>query len=78
MPFGKWKGCRIRVLPDPYLSWLSGWEVLRLPKWKWLHDSLIAELDFRGLRADLADTADPPSAPVDVKPLKTQRAIGLP
>jgi uncharacterized protein (DUF3820 family) len=80
MPWGKYRGCRIRLLPDAYLSWLSGWTVLRSPKWKWLHDSLLAELKFRGLRADLADTAEPQSSPVDapIRPIKTQRAVDLP
>jgi uncharacterized protein (DUF3820 family) len=80
MPFGKYKNCRLRVLPDEYLSWLSGWDVMQKPEWKWLHDSLIAELDFRGLRADLADTPDPKPSPVDapIKSLKAQRSIELP
>jgi uncharacterized protein (DUF3820 family) len=81
MPWGKYKGCRIRVLPDAYLSWLSGWDVLQNAEWKWLHDSLIAELEFRGLRADLADTVDPVPTRVTVDatpPLKTQRAVDLP
>jgi uncharacterized protein (DUF3820 family) len=79
IPFGKYRGCRIRVLPDAYLSWLSGWNVLQNREWKWLHDSLIAELEFRGLRGDLADTPDPePRATVDVPPLSRVRTIELP
>jgi uncharacterized protein (DUF3820 family) len=59
MPWGKWKNVRVRLLPDDYLSWLTTTPILKEPRWRWLKDSLIAELEFRGLRADLADTADP-------------------
>jgi hypothetical protein len=63
MPFGKFKGVRIRLLPDSYLSWLSAAGMLQDPKWWWLRESLRAELRFRGFREDLADTEDPPPAP---------------
>ncbi len=46
------------------------------PTWRWLRDSLIAELDFRGLRADLAATPDP-EIPVEHFPLDGVRAIRL-
>ncbi len=59
MPWGKWKGTRIRLLPDAYLSWLTETPILQDPKWWYLKESLLAELRFRGLRADLADTPDP-------------------
>ena len=48
MPWGKYKGIRIRLLPDDYLSWLTTWEPIKSEKWKWLRDSVIAELKFRG------------------------------
>jgi uncharacterized protein (DUF3820 family) len=59
MPFGKWKGVRIRLIPDDYLSWLTTSDVVKDAKWKWLKDSLMAELRFRGLRDDLASTSEP-------------------
>jgi uncharacterized protein (DUF3820 family) len=59
VPFGKYKGVRIRLLPDAYLSWLTTAPMLSDPKWWWLKESLLAELRFRGLRQDLADTEDP-------------------
>ena len=62
IPFGKYKGVRIRLLPDAYLSWLTTAPMLRDQKWWWLKESLIAELRFRGLRHDLADTPDQPAA----------------
>ena len=60
IPFGKYKGCRIRLLPDDYLSWLTTAPMMRDPKWKWLWDSLISELKYRGLKYELAETPDPP------------------
>jgi len=65
MPWGKYKGVRIRLIPDSYLSWLTTAPMLMDPKWWWLKESLRAELRFRGLREDLADTEDPV---VDVAP----------
>ncbi len=65
MPWGKFKGVRIRLLPDDYLSWLTTLELLRDHRWKWLKDSLISELKFRRLRYDLADTPDP--EPIEIE-----------
>jgi len=60
MPFGKHKGVRIRLIPSDYLSWLSTAPMMRdEPRWKWLWDSLIAELKFRGLNYEQAATDDP-------------------
>lgn len=59
LPWGKFRGVRIRLVPDDYLSWLTTAPMIRAPKWKWLYDSLISELKFRGLRYDLAETVDP-------------------
>jgi uncharacterized protein (DUF3820 family) len=72
MPFGKYKGVRVRLIPDDYLSWLTSTKTLMAPtggvdRWGWLRESLLAELRFRGLRADLADTPDP-EPPKDSKP----------
>lgn len=58
MPWGKHKGTRLRLIPNEYLSWLTTTFVMRAPEWRWLKDSLIAELKFRDLRYDLADTPD--------------------
>jgi uncharacterized protein (DUF3820 family) len=60
MPFGKWKGVRIRLIPDAYLSWLTTFKPMWKPEWRWLCDSLVSELKFRGLRFDLAATEDRP------------------
>lgn len=62
IPFGKYKGVRIRLLPDDYLSFLTSIALMQDPKWKWLKDSVLSELRFRGLRADLADAPDIPGA----------------
>jgi len=59
MPYGKYKGVRIRLIPDDYLSWLTTAKMMSDRRWKWLRDSLISELKFRGLRYDLASTEDP-------------------
>jgi uncharacterized protein (DUF3820 family) len=53
MPFGKWKGVRIALLPNDYLSWLTTTFVATSPEWGWLRESLAAELRHRGLKADL-------------------------
>ena len=62
MPFGKWKGVRIRLLPDDYLSWLTTTDLIKAPKWKWLRDSLISELEFRGMNVQNWTTPDPKPA----------------
>ena len=76
MPFGKHRGVRIRLLPDDYVSWLSTASLLKDPSWAWLKESLIAELKFRGLRADLADTVEPEIAE-PAKPRLPRRAYRL-
>ena len=58
MPWGKYKGVRIRLIPDHYLSWLTTLPQMRVPEWKWLYTSVLAELRSRDLRADLASTVD--------------------
>lgn len=76
MPFGKWKGVRIRLLPVDYLSWLTTSDIMKDPKWGWLKESLIAELRFRGLSFDLAGTEDPaPKVVVQPKNNKPRRRI---
>lgn len=59
IPFGKYKGVRVRIIPDDYLSWLMTAKMMKDPRWTWLRDSVIAELKFRGLRYDLAATDEP-------------------
>jgi uncharacterized protein (DUF3820 family) len=58
IPFGKkHRGVRVRLCPDEYLSWLTSQEwFMRDSMWTWLKESLLAELRFRRLRDDLADT----------------------
>jgi len=60
IPFGKYKNVRIILLPSDYLSWLTTAPMMRQAQWKWLWDSVIAELKFRGLNYELAATDDPP------------------
>lgn len=71
MPFGKYKGVRVRLLPDDYLSWMTGCDILKLNQWNWLKESLLAELHFRGLRHDLAETPDPvvEPSPSPIRPI---------
>jgi uncharacterized protein (DUF3820 family) len=58
MPFGMHKGVRIRLLSDSYISWLTTWPGLWQAQWRWLKESVLAELRFRGLRDDLAATVE--------------------
>jgi len=46
-------------VPSDYLSWLTTAPMMRDQKWRWLWDSLIAELKFRGLAWEQAATEDP-------------------
>lgn len=60
MPWGKYRGVRIRLIPSDYLSWLTTAPMMRdEPRWKWLWDSVISELKFRGLKFELAETDEP-------------------
>jgi uncharacterized protein (DUF3820 family) len=59
MPWGRWKGTRIRLLPDEYLSWLTSSDIVLSRRWNWLRESLFAELKFRGMREDLAKSTEP-------------------
>lgn len=63
MPFGKYKGVRVRLIPDSYLSWMTTSAIVKDPQWWWIKESVLAELRYRGFRADLADTQDP-DAPI--------------
>jgi uncharacterized protein (DUF3820 family) len=68
LPFGKYRGVRLRLIPDDYLSWLTTAPMMKDDQWRWLWDSLIAELKWRGLRYDLAHTEEPvvePALPVE-------------
>ena len=55
MPWGKYRGCQIRILPDAYLSFLTTTVIFQDSKWDWLRESLLAELRHRGFRTDLAE-----------------------
>jgi uncharacterized protein (DUF3820 family) len=59
MPWGKFKGVRISLVPDDYLSFLTTTCILSDPKWDWLRESLLAELRHRGLRVEGAEGGDP-------------------
>lgn len=56
IPFGQYKGVRIRLLPDDYLSWLTTFLVD--PNWHWLRESVLAELRFRGFVTEMASVPD--------------------
>jgi hypothetical protein len=58
MPWGKYRGVRLRLLPDSYLSWLTTSRVMTDPRWNWLKDSLTAELEFRGFQLQGAQLPD--------------------
>jgi len=58
MPWGKWKRVRVSLLPDDYLSFLTTLPMLRTEQWTWLWDSILSELRFRGLRADIVDNEE--------------------
>jgi uncharacterized protein (DUF3820 family) len=74
MPFGKYKGVRIRLIPDDYLSWLTTAPMMRTPQWNWLWDSLISELKYRGLNYEQAATEDPP-VPAPVQQVGIRRKV---
>lgn len=74
MPWGRYKGVRVRLLPDSYLSFLTTIPLMRSPQWKWIWDSVIAELKFRGMREDLAATEEPlVELPVRVPPRTSRK-----
>ena len=58
MPWGKYKGVRIRLLPNDYLSWLTTTDILKARRWGWLRESLLAELRFRGFNVGVAVDVD--------------------
>jgi uncharacterized protein (DUF3820 family) len=74
MPWGKYRGVRIRCLPDDYLSWLTTSAVKEGSRWWWLRESLLAELRFRGLNVKgvLLPDAQPVPLPLAVVP-RTRR-----
>jgi uncharacterized protein (DUF3820 family) len=53
MPFGKYKGFRVSVLPSEYLGFLTTTFVFTAPQWRWLRDSVLSELRIRGLPTEL-------------------------
>jgi uncharacterized protein (DUF3820 family) len=71
IPFGKYKGVAVRHLPDAYLSWIIDSDVVRLPEWRWLRDSMVKELKARGLKHERANQPDEPEA--DPEPPRARR-----
>lgn len=55
MPFGKYKGLKIRHIPESYLSWLISEPFMADSKWHWLVESIAAEFRHRDLRFELAE-----------------------
>lgn len=76
-PFGKYKGVRIRLIPDDYLSWLTTAPMMRTSQWKWLWDSVISELKFRGLKYELAETDEPLVETIEAHPLTNRRKMRI-
>jgi uncharacterized protein (DUF3820 family) len=72
MPWGRYRGVRIRLIPDDYLSWLTTAPMMKAAQWKWLWDSVISELKYRGLKYELAAT-DEPVVEVESPPVLTVR-----
>jgi uncharacterized protein (DUF3820 family) len=64
MPWGKFKGVRIRMLPDDYLSWLTTSVMMTDQRWWWLKQSLFAEIKFRGLNVQGIELPDAQPEPV--------------
>lgn len=52
MPFGVHKGICVNLLPDAYLSFLTTIPFFNSPDWKWLRDSILSELRFRGFSTE--------------------------
>ena len=87
LPFGKHRGVRVSLCDDAYLSWLSGWlaeDAERMAKFQYVFDSIVPELNHRGLRGDLADDVervDPPPAVIQdsltLEPTRSRRAYRL-
>lgn len=78
IPFGKFKGVRVSLLKDSYLSFLTTLPWMHEPQWRWLYDSVLAELRFRDFntvgieREDvIAEHAEP------VVEIFSKRAISL-
>ena len=72
MPWGKYRGVRVRHIPDGYLSWLAG---LNLdPKFWWLRASIAKEMGARGFRSDVVEDEPPPAC----DPPERRRRIRLP
>jgi uncharacterized protein (DUF3820 family) len=66
MPWGRYKGVRLRLIPTDYLSWLTTSRLMTDARWGWLKESLIAELKYRGLEAQFAATPDPPPVEYEI------------
>jgi hypothetical protein len=80
MPWGKYRGVRISLLPDSYVSFLTTTVIISDPKWDWLKESLLAELRFRGLRTEgVEDDLGEPSTEVlqAVVPAPARRRYNL-
>lgn len=60
MPWGKYKGWLVRALPDDYLMFLSSTFVMTEEQWKWLRDSLLSEMKFRGMGTEFLKREDAP------------------
>jgi len=56
IPFGKrYRGIRVSLCPDDYLSFLTTLDWIKLPEWEWLFSSVVSELRHRGFHVDGID-----------------------
>ena len=82
MPWGKWRGVRIALLPNDYLSWLTTSIVMTDSRWEWLKDSLLKELRARGMNDKGAlvsdETIPEPEATLPFRDTKVERRMVLP
>ena len=68
MPWGKFKGCRVSLLPDDYLCWIATSDLIQgegefgkesRDRWAWLRESLEAELKWRGFNVKTVEDDEP-------------------
>lgn len=73
MPWGKFKGIRIRLIPVEYLSWLTTTTIMTAPQWRWLRDSILSELRFQGLNVEAIEAEMIAPAPEPVVETETDQ-----
>lgn len=78
MPWGKYRGVALHLIPSAYLSFLAtGTVILREPRWDWLRASLISELKFRGLNTEGLDDNWEPSELSELPQEERDRVVAI-